>query len=137
MKKLANSIDDSEIIKVLEQLRWGKEAECPYCSCNKIKDYVVENKFQCENCFRSFSVFSKTEFENTKLPLETWLLAYYLITENKQMHPTNLNKWLNVTQKTSSTIYGKIVKMISEKNWFNKISESSLYRNQFAKYYIN
>ncbi len=125
-------LSDNEIIKAMEQLRWGKTTECPHCGSNKIIDYVTENKFQCENCFRSFSVISKTEFENTKLPLNTWLLAYYLIKENKEIQAANLNKWLNVTQKTSLTIHDKIVKMISEKNWFNKISELPMYKNQFA-----
>jgi transposase-like protein len=136
-KTSINSVLDSEIIKVFEQLRWGKKTECPHCGGNKIIDYVVENKFQCENCFRSFSVISKTEFENTKLPLGKWLLAYYLIKENKEVHPSNLNKWLNVTHKTSTIVHEKIVKMISEKNWFNKISESNLYRSQFTNFYIN
>jgi uncharacterized protein (DUF983 family) len=130
-------VEEGEIIKLLEQLRWGKKTECPHCGCNKIIDYIVENKFQCENCFRSFSVFSKTEFENTKLPIGTWLLAYYLINEKKELIPTNLNKWLNVTQKTSITIHEKILKIINEKNWFNKITDSSLYRIQFANLYNN
>lgn len=132
-----SSAKNSEIIKVLEQLRWGKTAICPHCNSSKIIDYVVENKFQCENCFRSFSVFSKTEFENSKLPITTWLLAYYLIKENNEIQPETLNKWLNVTQKTSNTIREKIVKIITEKNWFNKISESSIYRQQFAHFYTN
>jgi transposase-like protein len=130
-----NKIVDKEIIKLLEHLRWGKKTECPHCGSNKIVDYVVESKFQCENCFRSFSVFSKTELENTKLPISTWLLAYHLIKENKNLQPATLNKWLNVTQRTSITIHEKIVKMISEKNWFNKITESSIYRQKFSNAY--
>ncbi len=131
MKNFKGFNNNSEIIKTLEQIRWGNKTECPHCGCQKIIDYNIENKFQCENCFRSFSVFSKTEFENTKLPLSTWLLAYYLIKENVGIDPTILNKWLNVTQKTSVTIHEKIVKIINEKNWFNKIAESNIYKVQF------
>lgn len=137
MMPFSKNISEGELIKELEQLRWGNNTKCPHCSSTKIVDYIIENKFQCEHCFRSFSVFSKTEFENTKLPISTWLLAYYLIKEHKEILPNNLNKWLNVTQKTSATVYDKVVKMINEQNWFNKISESQLYRNQVNNFYSN
>ena len=130
MKNYLNSISDNEIIKILESLRWGKNIECPHCNCNKTINYKTENKFQCENCFRSFSVKSKTELENTKLPLSTWLLAYSLINQNNDIDINTLNKWLNVTQKTSLIIHGKIMKMINEKMWLNKITELPFYKNQ-------
>jgi transposase-like protein len=134
MQNSINSLSNNDIIKLMEQMRWGKKTQCPHCNCDKIVDYIKENKFQCENCFRSFSVVSKTEFENTKLPLNTWILAYYLINENKDIQAESLNKWLNVTQKTSIVIHEKIVKMISEKNWFNKIIDLPFYKNQLVNY---
>lgn len=132
MKKINNNVADAELIQTLQNLRWGNSTVCPHCNSEKIIEYVVENKFQCEHCFRSFSVVSKTEFENTKLPLSTWLLAYYLIKENKSTDSANFTKWLNVTQKTSTTIQEKINKIIAEKNWFNKITESTIYQKRFT-----
>ena len=137
MKTNMNSLTDQDVLKILEQIRWDKQKNCPHCGCNKTIDYVRENKFQCENCFRSFSVISKTEFENTKLPLGTWLWAYFLIRENKGVHASNLNKMLNVTQKTSTVIHEKITKILNEKNWLNKISDLPIYKNQFGNYYFS
>lgn len=88
-------------INHLEQLRWNGNVVSPFDPSSKV--YVCKgNKYKCKNSGKYFNVCTATLFDNTKIELQTWFLAIYLITSQKNgISSIQLSKDLNVTQKTA------------------------------------
>lgn len=58
--------------------------------------------YRCQDCRKHFSVRVGTVFSESKLPIRTWLLAIYILTDSKKgVSSTQLAKMLNTTQKTA------------------------------------
>jgi transposase-like protein len=71
-------------IKYFEKVRWKNKPVCPYCKSMKVGKRRKDNRFNCNNCNKSFSVTTNTNIHNTRLPLKTWLYAFALITDAKK-----------------------------------------------------
>jgi len=74
---------DEECLKVLEELRWHGEPECPYCGSKDVKSHgtyergeIEIPRYKCKRCKRTFSVLTGTVFERHKLPLG---VMFYII----------------------------------------------------------
>jgi len=74
---------DEECLKVLEELRWHGELECPYCGSKDVKRHETYERgeieiprYKCKRCKRTFSVLTGTMFERHKLPLG---VMFYII----------------------------------------------------------
>ena len=89
--------------KHLIKLRWDGKVNCPRCgSLSKIWKLKAPALFECGFCSRQFSVRVGTIFEDSKLPLQKWFLAFYLeINHKKGISSIQLSKDLGVTQKTA------------------------------------
>lgn len=89
----------------LELSRWnGGEAVCPYKDCEggKVCKYSDGKRFKCGKCNRQFSVRVGTIFEDSKISLQKWYAAIYLITSHKKgISSCQLARDLGVTQKTA------------------------------------
>ena len=58
--------------------------------------------YKCAGCKKRFSVPTGTVMESSKLPLQTWLLAFYrMATAKKGISSIQLAKELGITQKTA------------------------------------
>lgn len=71
----------------LEQIRWGEQPNCPYCSSvNKIYRHKEAEKvrWQCGECTRSFSVTVGTIFHHTHVDLQKWFLLISLMLNAKK-----------------------------------------------------
>jgi hypothetical protein len=85
----------------LEQLRWNGNVVSPFDATSKVYK-CAGNKYKCKNTGKYFNVCTATLFDNTKIELQTWFLAIYLITAHKKgISSLQLAKDLNVTQKTA------------------------------------
>jgi transposase-like protein len=91
----------------LEALLWPQGPHCPHCG-------EVENVhrlagkshraglIQCNSCLKNFTVTVGTVFERSKIPLNKWLLATFLLTSSKKgMSSHQLHRMLGVTYKTA------------------------------------
>ena len=67
----------------LFKIRWPDGFTCPRCSCTHFYTVATRNLYQCTNCKHQTSLISGTIFESSKLPLTTWFLAIYFITQSK------------------------------------------------------
>jgi len=67
----------------LYQIRWPNGFICPQCNCTHFYTVRTRNLYQCINCKHQTSLISGTIFESSKLPLTTWFLAIYFITQSK------------------------------------------------------
>lgn len=93
--------DEQTCIDHLEELRWNGNVVSPFDSASTV--YKCKgNKYKCKNTGKYFNVKTSTLFDNTKIKLQTWFMAIYLVTGHKKgISSLQLGRDLNVTQKTA------------------------------------
>lgn len=104
--------------KHLEQLRWGGTPVCPFCGSVKVYRFSDQRRFKCgeKECNKKFTVTVGTVLENTKVPLQKWFVAIYVITSHKKgISSLQLSKDIGVTQKTAWFLNHRIREMFKEK----------------------
>ena len=62
------------------QERWDGKPICPHCNHAKVYEIKGGMSFKCGGCKERFSVRTGTVMENSRLKLQTWLLAIYMMT---------------------------------------------------------
>jgi len=88
-------------IEHLEKLRWNGKVVSPFDETSKVYK-CAGNKYKCKTTGKYFNVRTSTLFDNTKIELQTWFIAIYLITGHKKgISSLQLSRDLNVTQKTA------------------------------------
>jgi len=92
--------DEQTCINHLEQLRWNGNVVSPFDETSKV--YKTARGYKCKNTGKYFNVRTQTLFDNTKIELQTWFIAIYLVTAHKKgISSLQLGRDLNVTQKTA------------------------------------
>lgn len=93
--------DEQTCVDHLTSLRWNGNVISPFNSSSTV--YVCKgNKYKCKNTGKYFNVRTGTFFDNTKVKLQKWFLAMYLITSHKKgISSIQLGKDIGVTQKTA------------------------------------
>lgn len=119
-------VDADKAREHLEAQRWPDGPVCPHCGVTR--DHVrlikgarsrpskanpegVERKglHQCNACRKQFTVTVGTIFERSKVPLNKWLLATYLMTSSKKgMSAHQLHRMIGVTYKTAWFMFHRI-----------------------------
>ena len=121
IKKFPNQ---KSCIKYLEDKRWDKAVNCPTCSSTEVIRVKKENRYKCYSCKRSFSVLKGTIFENTKLPLQKWFIAIYLVMDAKKgISSLQLSRHLKVNKDTALLIQRRIRKVMKEAHILKGIIE--------------
>ena len=67
--------------KRLFDLRWPTGYRCEHCGGGKYCELKSRRLYQCNHCHHQSSLISGTLFSASKLPLNIWFLAIYLITQ--------------------------------------------------------
>lgn len=108
--------DEQSCIEHLEQLRWEESIVSPFDSSSKVYK-CKNNKYKCSKTGKYFNVKTKTLFDNTKIPLQKWFIAIWLVTCHKKgVSSTQLSKDINVTQKTAWFMLHRIRKCFGIEN---------------------
>lgn len=91
----------------LEAINWPNGPVCPHCGETK-NVHRLQGKstrpglIQCNTCLKNFTVTVGTVFERSKIALNKWLLATYLLASSKKgMSAHQLHRTLGVTYKTA------------------------------------
>lgn len=99
--------DANKAREYLEQLRWPSGPVCPHCGVLG-KHYAITGKsarpglWKCADCREQFTVTVGTVFERSKIALNVWLTAVYLLCSSKKgMSSHQLHRVLGVTYKTA------------------------------------
>lgn len=84
---------DQAAREYFESIRWPEGPFCPHCgNCDQDRIYKVtanaktkvrEGLYKCAECREGFTVTVGTVMEDTHIPLNKWLLAFYLMCASK------------------------------------------------------
>jgi transposase-like protein len=111
--------DEETARKYFEGKRWKEGANCPHCgslAASECKDHKPM-PYRCRDCRKHFSVRTGTVLEESRLPLQKWLLAIYMLTTARKGIPsTQMARELGVTQKTAWFLAHRIRETWMSKN---------------------
>jgi len=93
----------------LFQWRWPNGFVCPACGQNSFCELKCRVLFQCNHCHTQTSLTSGTIFASTKLPIATWFLGIYLMTQSKtSVSALSLSRTLGIASNTALLMKHKI-----------------------------
>ncbi len=93
--------NEQTCIDHLETLRWNGNVVSPFDATSKV--YKCKgNKYRCKNTGKYFNVKTDTLFDNTKIELQKWFLAIWIVTSHKKgISSLQLGRDLDITQKSA------------------------------------
>ncbi len=108
--------DEQTCIEYLEELRWGGVVISPFDKDSKV--YKCKGgKYRCRNTGKYFNVKTNTLFDNTKVELQKWFIAIWLVTSHKKgISSLQLSRDIDVTQKTAWFMLQRIRKCFGIEN---------------------
>ena len=107
--------DEKVCLKYLEEWIWGGDIRCRQCGFDKPYRYADGKRFRCKMCGTGFTAKVGTIFEGSKLPLQKWFMAMFLISGNKKgVASTQLAVHIGVTQKTAWFMAHKIRRALKQ-----------------------
>ncbi len=107
--------DEQTCIDHLEKIRWNSNPVSPFDISSKVYD-CKGNKYKCKNTGKYFNVRTSTLFDNTKVPLQKWFLAVWLVTSHKKgISSTQLHRDIDVTQKTAWFMLRRFNSLLAKK----------------------
>lgn len=103
LMSLMSYFKDEQVCRdYLELVRWDGKLKCAYKDCEHDKVYKCNGRYKCAKCERIYSVRVGTIFEDSKIPLQKWFAAIYLITSHKKgISSLQLHRDLGITQKSA------------------------------------
>src|SRR3989344_4013091 len=94
--------NEDACIDYLAKLRWDNNPICPICGSTEAYSVPSRHIFKCKDCRNQFSVRKGTIFEESRIPLQKWFYAIYLLTSQKKgISSVRLAEYLGITQKTA------------------------------------
>lgn len=93
--------NEQTCIDHLETLRWNGSVVSPFDASSKVYN-CKGNKYKCKKTGKYFNVKTDTLFDNTKIELQKWFLAIWIVTSHKKgISSLQLGRDLNITQKSA------------------------------------
>lgn len=94
--------DEKVCLQHLREMRWKEGVYCPHCGNTKVYTFTDGKYYKCAGCRKKFTDKVGSIFEDSKVPLQKWFVAVYLISSHKKgISSLQLGKDLGVTQKTA------------------------------------
>lgn len=105
------SPNNEQYFALLEKIRWGGKPICPYCQSMKYRSLKNELRYQCNECFTSYSVTVGTLFHKTHVDLSKWFVAIRLVLNSPGgISVRRLAKEIGVNKNTASYMIERIRK---------------------------
>jgi transposase-like protein len=105
LKELMSKLTDESVCReYMEQMRWNGNPVCPHCGQAKPYKLGDGKSYRCKSktCKKDFTVTVGTVFENSKIPLSTWIAAGYVLSAHKKgISSCQLARDLGITQKSA------------------------------------
>ena len=99
--------DDDKARAHFEALRWPSGPVCPHCGCLDAGTLLKGKStrpglYQCNGCREPYSVTVGTVMERSHVPLNKWVLAFFLMASSKKgISARQLQRTIDVTYKTA------------------------------------
>lgn len=121
--KLFELFPDNEAARLyLEARLWPNGTVCPDCKGDRISRTKRVGFYHCNACNFDFTIRTGTIFERSKIPLNKWLYAMYLlVTARKGISSLQLAKEIGVTQKTAWFMLGRLREACSAPDSIDKL----------------
>jgi transposase-like protein len=106
------------------QFSVGANNACPRCAASAYWTVKHQGRelFQCANCRHQTSLTAGTVFASTKLPLTTWFLAIYLLSQAKTgLSALALKRQLGVSYPTAWLIHHKILHAMAQQEQTHRL----------------
>lgn len=98
-----------------EKIRFAQGEYCPHCNHSKINRFKDGKRFRCAKCKKDFTIKTKTVFGESKISMQKWFIAIYLLSVNKKgISSINLAEQVGVTQKTAWFMDHRIRKALKQ-----------------------
>ena len=109
--------DEAKCKAALAAWRWPTGFKCPKCSHDKACQVRSGTLYQCHRCHSQTSLTAGTLFQNTRLPLRTWFLAIYLLTQSKTgLSALELKRHIGVSYNTAWLLKHKLMQAMKERD---------------------
>ncbi len=121
---LARYGTESACEKALFAARWPQGFKCSRCSATRATTFMRRGQthWQCASCHHQTSLRAGTLFAHTRLPLTTWFLALYLLTQSKtNMAALELTRHLGVCYRTAWRLKHKLMQAMCEREASRKL----------------
>lgn len=103
----------------LEKMRWPEgNIKCPYCGCGNSYRCSDMKNYKCrrKECKYRFSVTVGTMMEKSRIPLQKWFAAAWLVTNHKKgISSCQLARDLGIGQKAAWFLIHRVREMVIEK----------------------
>ena len=116
---------EAQCAEAVKAARWPGGFRCPRCAV--ADHYVVchglRKLFQCNGCKHQTSLTSGSLMEHTKLPLTTWFLAIYLLSQAKTgLSALALKRQLGVSYPTAWLLHQRINRAMAAHDSTHRLS---------------
>jgi transposase-like protein len=101
--------DEKSCIEHFRHVRWPNGITCPHCGSINQHYTLKDNTHKCRDCGKKFSVRHSTIFEDSKISLQKWFMAIFLMTSHKKgISSCQLARDIGVTQKAAWFVLHRI-----------------------------
>jgi len=108
---------EKQCYEALYHWRWPKGFQCPECGRTGHCEITARRVYQCHQCHRQTSLTSGTIFEYTKLPLTTWFLGMYFLTQSKNgISALSLKRQLGIGYNAAWRLKHKLLQVMKERD---------------------
>jgi transposase-like protein len=119
--------DRLKAAEYLESIRWPDGPVCPHCGDGERRHYPLKSEtrrlYKCAACRKQFTVTVGTIFESSHIPLNKWLLAFFLLCSSKKgMSAHQLHRMLGVTYKSAWFMAHRIREAMKEPPFTTRLS---------------
>jgi transposase-like protein len=116
---------EAQCAEAVKQARWPDGFRCPRCvgADHYVVGHGARKLFQCSRCRHQTSLTAGSLMEHTKLPLTTWFLAIYLISQAKTgLSSLALKRQLGVSYPTAWLLHQKINRAMAQQDSTHRLS---------------
>lgn len=115
--------NEDQCFDALFAWRWPEGFQCPECGCTESCRLTVRKLQQCNRCHHQTSITAGTIFQSTKLPLATWFLGLYFITQDKKgISALELMRRLGISYKAAWRMKQKLMQVMLERDQSKPLS---------------
>ena len=103
--------------EALFRWRWPEGFRCPVCGHDGYCEITTRQLYQCRHCHHQASLTAGTIFEATNLPLTTWFLAMYLLTQSKSgLSALAMSRQLGISYNATWRLKHKLMQAMKERD---------------------